>query len=371
MMSKLALKKLTGSDLTMFEWHFGGGGQKSINLNANIFVDQLFPKIAEATRGSRWIPLDLWVFGPGNRTGINLQRKIIKDISSKNWVLGGEIIKNPLEAPARFDALLPDDYIIFSFEGEIIPSSAAALFVSQSLPEDASLYSSLAELGLSGRDTMRALDEDRITQIIARARLPEDHPLVSFALTSELQEAALGGAAATERLLRRARAPNVSIEALRRAREQADQIGRLGEELVAIHLERQKQLGTISSFEWVSETNAVAPMDFRISPMTGPPERIDAKTTNGPFERPLHVSLSELKEMAADSVGPYRIYRVYSADSERARLRISVHLKDFAQEILACLVGLPGGITVDAVSVDPSRIVFDDEITLTSGDEED
>ena len=370
-MSKLALKRLTGSDLTLFEWQFGGGGQKSINLNANVFVDQLFPAIAEVTKGNRWIPLDLWIFGPGNRAGINLQRKIIKSVTSKNWLLGGEIIKNPLEDPDRFNPLLPDDYVIFSFEGDIIPSAASAVFVAQSVPEDKALHAALTEFGLSGRNTMRALEEDRIAQIVAQAELPEDHPLVSFALTNELQEAALGGAAATERLLRRARAPNVSIEALRRAREQADQIGRLGEELVAIHLERQKQLGTISSFEWVSETNAVAPMDFRISPIAGPAERIDAKTTNGPFDRPMHVSLSELKEMAAERGGPYRIYRVYAADREGARLRISADLKDFSQGILACLVGLPGGITVDAVSVDPGRILFDDEIGLTSFDEDD
>lgn len=370
-MSKLALKRLTGSDLTLFEWRFGGGDQKSINLNANVFVDQLFPTIAEATRGSRWIPLNLWIFGPGNRAGINLQRKIIKSVTSQNWLLGGEIIKNPLEDPDRFNPLLPDDYVIFSFEGDMIPSSAVALFVAQSVPEDMSLHAALTELGLSGRDTMRALDEDRIAQIIARAQLPEDHPLVSFVLTNELQEAALGDAAATERLLRRARAPNVSIEALRRARERADEIGRLGEELVAIHLERQKALGIIGSFEWVSETNAVAPMDFRVSPIAGPAERIDAKTTNGPFDRPMHVSLSELKEMAAESGGPYRIYRVFAADAEGARLRISANLKDFAQGVLGCLVALPSGITVDAVSVDPGRILFDDEVALTSADEDD
>ncbi|MGC2413849.1 MAG: hypothetical protein WA459_14270 [Stellaceae bacterium] len=369
-MSKLALKRLTGSDLTLFEWQFGGGDQKSINLNANIFVDQLFPMIVEATRGSRWIPLDLWIFGPGNRAGLNLQRKITKSVASENWLLGGEIIKNPLDDPGRFNPLLPGDYVLFSFEGEIVPSSATALFVAQSLPEDLALHSALAEFGLSGRDTMRALDEDHIAQIIVRARLPEDHPLVSFALTNELQEAALGDAAATERLLRRAWAPNVSIEALRRAREQAGEIGRLGEELVAIHLERQKALGIIGSFEWVSETNAVAPMDFRVTPIAGPAERIDAKTTNGPFDRPLHVSLSELKEMAAESGGPYRIYRVFAADREGARLRISANLKDFAQEILACLAGLPGGITADAVSVDPGRISFDNEIALAAADED-
>ena len=111
---------------------------------------------------------------------------------------------------------------------------------------------------------MLALDEGRIAQIVARAQLSEDHPLASFAITDDLQEAALGSAIAARRLLRRARTPNISVESFRRAREQADEIGRLGEELVAIHLSHQTELGIVSSFEWVSETNAVAPMDFRL-----------------------------------------------------------------------------------------------------------
>ena len=66
MTSKLALKQLTASDLTLFEWqfrHLDVGGQKSINLNANVFVDQLFPAIGEATRGTGRIPsrlMDIW-----------------------------------------------------------------------------------------------------------------------------------------------------------------------------------------------------------------------------------------------------------------------------------------------------------------------
>jgi len=373
MTSKLALKRLSESDLTLFEWQFrhrNVGGQKSINLNANVFVDQLFPAMSEATRGTGRIPLDLWVYGPGNRRLINLQRKIIKWGTYKNWRLNGEFIANPIDEPDRFNALVPGDYVLFSFEGELVPTSATALFVSQSLPEDSALYSALTELGLSGRDTMRSLDEDSIVKIIARAQLAEDHPLVSFVPTNELQEAALGDAAATERLLRRAQAPNVSIEALRRAREQADEIGRLGEELVAIYLERQKALGIIGSFEWVSEINAVAPMDFRVSPSTGPTERVDAKTTNGAFDRPLHISLSELREMAAEIGGPYRVYRVYTADRKGAKLRISANLKKFSEEILACLVRLPNGIAVDSVSVDPNRISFDDEVALTAADED-
>src|SRR5438874_2342968 len=99
MTSKLALKRLTASDLTFFEWqfrHLGVGGQKSINLNADVFVDRLFPAVSEATRPTGRIPIDLWIFGPGARSSINLQRKIIKGGTYKNWRLDGEFVVNPL-----------------------------------------------------------------------------------------------------------------------------------------------------------------------------------------------------------------------------------------------------------------------------------
>ncbi len=213
---------------------------------------------------------------------------------------------------------------------------------------------------------MRILDEELIGKIAASAGLAEDHPLAGFALSDELQEAALGNPSAVERLLRRARAPNLSIEALRRARQQADEIGRLGEELISVHLEHQKRLGLIRSYEWVSEANAVAPMDFRISPMEGAEERIDAKTTAGQFDRPVHISWSELREMAAEVDGPYRIYRVYAAGEQGAKLRISTNLKSFAQGILAQTAGLASGVTVDSFSVDLSGIEFESEIGLAS-----
>lgn len=140
MTSKLAVKRLAASDLTLFEWQFqhrNVGGQKSINLNADVFVDSLFPAIAEATRGTGMVTLDLTIFGPGNRPSINLQRKIIKRATYKNWRLDGETIRNPEGEPTRFNLLDAGDYAIFAFEGEIVPSSATALFVARAVAEDA------------------------------------------------------------------------------------------------------------------------------------------------------------------------------------------------------------------------------------------
>lgn len=371
MKSKLALKRLSWSDLSVFEWQLGAVSQRSINLSGNVLVDQLFPALRHTTRSRGWLPLNLSIFGPGGRGEINLERKIIRNIGSRDWRLGDEIISNPYDDSARFNALVAEDYALFLFEGDVIPSSATILFVSSASPEDVALHGALGQFGLSGRDSMRALEEDEIARIIARTQLPENHPLASFVLTDELQEAAIGSSAAAERLLRRAHTPAVSMEALRRAREQAEEIGRLGEELVAAHLERLMKAGGLSAFEWVSEINAVAPMDFRISPAGTPAERIDVKTTRGPFERSVHVSFSELKEMATESEGPYRIYRVYEVNQSEARLRISGDLKNFAKTVIAALAALPPGTAVDAISVDPTGISFGDAIALAPSDEGD
>ncbi len=217
---------------------------------------------------------------------------------------------------------------------------------------------------------MRVLDEAQIAEIAAIAGLAEDHPLFNFTLSGDLQEIALGGAAATERLLRRGRAPTVSIEALRRARAQADETGRAGEELVAAYLERQTADGAITAFEWISDVNAVAPMDFRLTPVAGAAERVDVKTTSMTFEREFHVSLPELKEMAADGSGPYRIYRVFELSMRGAKLRISDDMKEFARAVLASLGGLPVGVVVDAVSVNPGGLVFGNEVALTAIDDD-
>lgn len=373
MAAKIAVKKLTASDLTFFEWHFrtqNVGNQKSINLNADVFVDRLYPAIEEATRATGRLPLDLWVSGPGAAPPINLQRKIIKGGAYKNWRLDGEFIFNPPDAPQRFNVLKPGDFVVFSFEGDVVPAAATTVFVAGALPEDAALHSAFDALGLGGRNTMRAISESALGDIVARAQLPEDHPLVGLTLTEEeLQEAALGSAAARARLVRGGHMLRVSPDALRRAREAGEEIGRLGEELVAAYLDRQQRAAAITGFEWVSRENAVAPMDFRISPFMAPVELADVKSTAGPFDREFHVSLAELKEMAAGG-RLYRIYRVYEITETGAKLRISGDMKTRAEAVLTALRALPQDVTVDSVSMVPDGSLFGAEIALAVGDDD-
>ena len=74
MMAKLAVKRLSASDLTFFEWHFrhgNAGNQKAINLNANVFKDDLYPVVDVVAQNSNdRLGVDLWIAGPGRRISL-------------------------------------------------------------------------------------------------------------------------------------------------------------------------------------------------------------------------------------------------------------------------------------------------------------
>ncbi|MCF5393021.1 hypothetical protein GIV99_28485, partial [Pseudomonas syringae] len=79
-MSKIAIKRLTKSDLTLFTWHFkemNSGNQKSINLNANVFIDKLYPDLPNisAQKGKTTFLVDLSIYGPGAAPKHSLARK--------------------------------------------------------------------------------------------------------------------------------------------------------------------------------------------------------------------------------------------------------------------------------------------------------
>src|SRR5258708_30409050 len=98
MIKKLAIKKLTKSDLTLFKWQVENnkaGHQKAINLSAIVFIKELFPALAEEAKlngRAGKFSVDLDIFGPGNAPCLNLQRKIVKFGEYKNWRLNGEFV---------------------------------------------------------------------------------------------------------------------------------------------------------------------------------------------------------------------------------------------------------------------------------------
>lgn len=365
MQRKFAVKRLTASDLTLFDWQFKNrnvGGQKSINLNANVFIDELFPSLPDASAETNGrIPLDLYIYGPGHSGVHNLQRKILKGTTYKNWRLDGEVIANPESQPDRYNILEPGDFAVFDFQGRILPASAKMVLASQSVAEDRLIHERL--LALLGGRSMVAVTLAQLRTIADRLR-DDEHPFHELTLDAELEDAALGGVRGTKILRRRQATRMLTRDELQRARKMAEEVGRTGEEFVFQHLMRLKGAGAILDFEWTSDTNAVAPYDFLVIFPTRQEVAIDVKSTSGEFDRPIHVSGAELIEMT--SARRYDIYRVYEVSESSAVLRVAEGVGELAVLILASFERLPTGVQVDSVSVDVGTLPFGPVIGLTT-----
>lgn len=365
MFDKAALKRLTQSDLTFFEWQFrnrNAGNQKAINLNADVFVDVLYPSLPTIARtlGDK-VPIDLFVYGPGKKPAYNLQRKIIKGRAYKNWRLDGEFVYNPEGEADRFNDLEAGDLALMLFEGDPQPATLHMFLVSARDRNDEALHREFSPI-LTRVGGMGAVDLERIRRAITRAAPAADHPINDVLLEGAIEDASAGGLAGTETLLRRRSVLRISALDLRKARESAEAAGRLGEELVNAFLLARQQTGGIAEFAWVSDENAVSPYDFTLTYPTREVVKLDVKSTSGPFERPIHISMNELQEMATASER-YDLYRVYFANKQRGCLRILEDTREFAKAIVSA-IAMPGGVTIDSFSVDPRTLPFGEEIVI-------
>ena len=366
MIDKLALKRLTASDLTFFEWHFknrNAGNQKAINLNADVFSDELYPTLEVAIRDRQnKLGIDLWIAGPAAAESINLQRKIIKGASYKNWRLDGEFVYNPDDAPDRFNILEPGDIALLGLEGELEPHTITLVLISATAPNDRVLYEGLN--GVLGDHRMMALDADALRDLCEKRAIVTSHPVWLLLGNEDIVEAAAGHVSAIDRLLKRSKTARLSIEHLRKARRAAEEIGRLGEALVDCYLRETVVAQEITEYTWASDLNAIEPYDFSIQRGKSR-ERLEVKTTGRGFDRELHLPLSELREMAYGDV-PYRIMRVYEASKDGAKARLSVDLREWGRTILAGFDTLPPGVTLSGVTVTPEETMFGGEIVLSA-----
>jgi hypothetical protein len=133
-MTHFAVKKLTRSDLTFFEVQFrrqNAGNQKSINLNADVFIDDIFPYAPAIAAGdqSRQFLVRLEIFGPGLRRTPDIKaRKVIRGDTYKNWRLNGEFVPDPDDDPTRYHNLAAGDLVVFGFDesrAKPVPESIA------------------------------------------------------------------------------------------------------------------------------------------------------------------------------------------------------------------------------------------------------
>ncbi len=374
MKRKIALKRLSASDLTLFEHHFrntSGTKQKAFNLDASIFVNRLYPGLPDSMDITRdRIPLDLHIYGPGKAGLQNLQRKILKQ--KKNWRLDGEFISNPYEDEQRYNSLQKGDFAIIEFMGGPEPQSARMHLVAQALAEDRPLFEALHNRYsgvFSPRKGMTVVNPEELSGLIEELAMEDGHPVLDLVDMDALEDAVQGGIEGTRRLGKRRRARGVSRDEFDKARRNAERIGNMGEELLNLWLEAEQEKGAFSGFRWDSAGNAISPFDFSIVEMENIVRKIDAKSTSGDFRNPVHVSMAEMLEMTENAV-PYDIYRLYRVKPDSAKMRIAENVGAFTKAIVETLKSLPAGVRADGFSIEPERLDFGDEITIAFPDSE-
>ena len=115
----------------------------------------------------------------------------MKSGAYKNWRLNGEFIFNPQDCPDKFNSLKPGDFVIFDFLGDLLPTSARAVFISKSTLEDAKLHAIFDEA--LGQESMAAWTTSRMAELIERVAPPDAHPINELLLDAALEDAALKG----------------------------------------------------------------------------------------------------------------------------------------------------------------------------------
>lgn len=374
---RFAVKKLTRSDLTFFEYQFrrqNAGNQKSINLNRNVFVDLIFPTAGQVAGGvARQFPVPVTLYGPGMRSQPHtITRKVIAaGGSQKNWRLNGEFVMDPDFDPTRYHGLVADDFVVFGFDGANgLPTAVYMVLLSQSEAVDAPLLNQVTAI-VGGR----SMAEVSATQLQAIVQMsPANHPIRELLETERdeaLQEAALGSASGAEKLLRNPSTRRMSAEALARARLAAEEAGRNGEVLVDIWLRREVREGRLAGAVWVSERNAVNPWDFEVTELSGSVVRIEVKSTTGPFERDLHISQSEVVFAAQNGSERTELWRVFAISSDGGWLRINRDIRTFVKRITTAAANLPAGVVPDGYSIRPASMgTWTDAVQLTFEDDE-
>lgn len=371
MPDRIALKRLTASDLTFFESLFrklDAGNQKAINLNADVFIERLYPALPGLvpTVGDV-IPVSLTILGPAGAEPHVISRAVTKREAYKNWRLNGEFVRDPDEEPGRFDVLKPGDIALLEFFGDPSPQRLTLLLVAAGSPLDAQLHTALDQFIPGGRRTMVQVSREQIAA--AAAAVSAAHPIWQIATDPEfeaaLEDAVEGGLKGTEILKTKAK-KTVTASALAAAKAAAEKNGRDGEALAWVHLQRMKNAGAWSSIEWSSNANPISPFDFRATDPAGATVKIDAKSTAGEFERVIHMSMAELTD--ASSGDRYDLWRVYRINDDGAKLRIAEGIGAFAKTIIEGL-SVPPGVTVDSVSIDPASLTWSDELVIERPEE--
>lgn len=373
MQRKIAIKRLSASDLTFFEHHYRhttGTKQKAFNLDRAVFIDSLYPSLPVAV-GEGPVKVSLAVRGPGLAPAQNLQRKILKQ--DKNWRLNGELIFDAPDTKGLYAELQKGDFAIIEFIGGIVPDSLTIQLVAQAKPEDQKLHAAIntrygnqfsAHTGLIATDPINFLD------ILAATGLDPAHPANDLLEADYLEDLAQGGLLGFQILAKRPAGRKITKAEFQQSKENAERVGQQGEEVVNWYLTELLGKGQIEGFEWTSNLNPIAPYDFAILKDGMIEKKIDAKSTAGKQSNPVHISIAELREMANSTV-PYEIYRIHEVKEGSGALSVSNDMRGFAKSIGEALHALPSGVVPDSFSLDAATLHLGavQQLAISDGEE--
>lgn len=204
---------------------------------------------------------------------------------------------------------------------------------------------------------MKVLSEEELESAINLATSPLSHPIRDWLDTALLENVGLGDAGAVEKLNKRRTGRGISPADFKASKDSAERTGRLGEELLDQFF-RTPDLSGISSHEWVAQTNAISPFDFRLIVEDGSERHSDAKSTSGKFTNPIYMSVAEILH-AVNSGIPYDIYRLFNVNETSASLRVARNVGPRLTLALDALKLIPTGVSVDSLSFEPSFFEFE------------
>ena len=360
MSRKLALKRFRASDLSMFKAYLAKHGQtkqKGFNLDKKVMEGVFYPSLWDdlETLDRRAAHVDLLLFGPGPGSPESLARKVKRD--AKNFRLNGEAIDSPIGDPTRYDDIKPGDFAIMEFTGAPLPTALKVVLVSANEQADASLHAAFeAFFPDRPRVSLKALDEEDIRKLIKTGRVASSHPIADWVDSDLLEEVANGDALATERLNAKRGGRGVNPVDFKRAKQAAERVGQLGEELLDQYFETGKCVGLLTH-SWASAINAVSPFDFQLEMTTGV-RHVDAKSTAGPFGNPIYLSAAEIRHAIGSGV-PYDIFRLYEVKDESALFKVARDIGPQLLTVLEAIDRFPVRTKVDSISFDPSFFSFE------------
>lgn len=325
--------------------------QKAINLDKDK-MKSLFPSLVAAENSARYPVRVDWFFSDG--PAVEVTQNVT--LSEKNWRLNS--------MPWVTEDVGVGDIVVCQILGDDapaesrVPTGVALALVKPGDEGFAWLDERLPEGGFANIDDADLFDAREWSQDSAIWELIE---FLTRGLTELIDDVlADADAASVPKIgLRSIDSTGSTREAVQRLALFRAAIGLGGETLVDAMLEWKCDEGQLVSYEWVSATNATAPIDFRAAVADDGDLSIEVKTTKGVHHIPFFISTAELRE--ARAANSYELWRVSDFTFNEGELAGSVMRGDPSELVSQTLTWLetsPEGIKVPSVQMSPQSMTW-------------